>query len=63
MILKTLVRAKGVSSAFTGVEFLFNCMNVSDKMGPLETAKKIAAYKAIDEYVKVIYILFYLIVK
>lgn len=53
MILKTLVRAKGgLSSAFTGVEFLFNCMNVSDKMGPLETAKKIAAYKAIDEYVK-----------
>lgn len=32
-------------------------------MGPLETAKKIAAYKAIDEYVKVIYISFYFVVK
>ncbi|KAL2725223.1 ribose-5-phosphate isomerase [Vespula squamosa] len=52
MILKILVRAKALSCTFAGVELLFNCMNISGNMGPLETAKKIAAYKAIDEYVK-----------
>ncbi|XP_047371569.1 ribose-5-phosphate isomerase [Vespa velutina] len=52
MILKTLVRAKVVSCAFTGGKYLFNNIKILEKMGPLETAKKIAAYKAIDEYVK-----------
>ncbi|XP_035738751.1 ribose-5-phosphate isomerase-like [Vespa mandarinia] len=52
MILKTLVRAKVVSCAFTGGKYLSNNIRILKKMGPLETAKKIAAYKAIDEYVK-----------
>ncbi|XP_046821465.1 ribose-5-phosphate isomerase [Vespa crabro] len=52
MILKTLVRAKALSCAFTDGKYLFNNIKILEKMGPLETAKKIAAYKAIDEYVK-----------
>lgn len=63
MILKTLVRAKALSCALSGVEYLFNNTKILGKMGPLETAKKIAAYKAIDEYVKASYISFYFVVK
>ncbi|KAI4495788.1 hypothetical protein M0802_008411 [Mischocyttarus mexicanus] len=54
MSLKTLVGAKSLSSfrAIINVRFLNNYLSITPKMGPLETAKKIAAYKAIDEYVK-----------
>lgn len=36
---------------------IFSFSRILPKMGPLESAKKVAAYKAVDEYVKVISIL------
>lgn len=43
-----------------------NCLKYCQKMGPLEQAKKAAAYKAVDDYVKVnnnTYFMIYLMLK